>query len=935
MTTQELIGRDPQLEDVATWLGDPSRLPASRVVEGDPGIGKTSLVRAAMGEAERLGYLVLAASPVEPEARLAYAALGDLLAGTLDEVLPVLPAPQRSALEAALLLRPATGHRPEDLAVATAFLNALRALAGARPVLVALDDAQWLDTATTDVIRYAFRRLRVERVAILLARRTSADPRMGLDAAGLPSASPLALGPLSIGAIHALIVERTAAVATRPVLRHLYELSGGNPFYALELARGLADGRLRLEPGETLPRDLRALVGARIAGLPGETRTALAACAAMSSPTQPLLEAFLGAPDATSVLEPAFEGGVLDEADGGLVFTHPLLASAAYAGVHLGERRRMHARLAEVVPETVERARHLALATTDQDERVAAVVEGAATETFARGASADAAELAALARRLTPSDESQALARRRYLESWYRFESGDGEASAVILEDLIARAEPGPWRGRLLASLARVRHFQLDVASGVAIQRQALGDAGPDDELRGFLEESLAEGLLLMRADVDEARGYARSAASIADRRGDEASLAEALSALALTEQAAGSPRSDAIERALEHEPATLDLCIMRQPSFAWGSLLASEDQLDRARDVFTDLMRRADEHGNVTSISPIRNRLSTTLCLLGDLDAAEWLARESAEFAHQNDQLPSRASALGRLALVLARRGDVEGARDAAGRSLALAGGPDFSPSEPRLALARGGEHALWAMGELALSLGDAPEADRYLGPLSELLLAAGIREPGEVRFLGTQVEILVLLARLDDAARLAGWLETEAARVGRDSVHAAACAARGLVLAGQGDLDAAMTMLERARDAAHQAPLPFERARVLLLLGRVQRRATHKRAARATLELALEEFVRIGARRWASNVQDELGRIGGRAPARGTLSDTERQVVALVTQGLSNKEVASALFVTPKAIEANLSRVFAKTGVRSRAELAAFAASEVARVK
>jgi DNA-binding NarL/FixJ family response regulator len=120
-----------------------------------------------------------------------------------------------------------------------------------------------------------------------------------------------------------------------------------------------------------------------------------------------------------------------------------------------------------------------------------------------------------------------------------------------------------------------------------------------------------------------------------------------------------------------------------------------------------------------------------------------------------------------------------------------------------------------------------------------------------------------------------------------------------------------------------------------VLLLLGRVQRRATHKRAARATLELALEEFVRIGARRWASNVQDELGRIGGRAPARGTLSDTERQVVALVTQGLSNKEVASALFVTPKAIEANLSRVFAKTGVRSRAELAAFAASEVARVK
>ena len=121
-----------------------------------------------------------------------------------------------------------------------------------------------------------------------------------------------------------------------------------------------------------------------------------------------------------------------------------------------------------------------------------------------------------------------------------------------------------------------------------------------------------------------------------------------------------------------------------------------------------------------------------------------------------------------------------------------------------------------------------------------------------------------------------------------------------------------------------------------MLLLLGRVQRRATHKRAARETLEdLRSRGSTASGARRWADNARDELGRIGGRAPARGTLSDTERQVVALVTQGMSNKEVASALFVTPKAIEANLSRVFAKTGVRSRAELAALTASEVAQVK
>jgi DNA-binding CsgD family transcriptional regulator len=929
VANQELIGRDPQREDIAAWLGDTSRLPSSWVLEGEPGIGKTSLSRATIAEAGGLGYTVLMASPAEPEAGLAYAALGDLLGATLATVLPRLPDPQRAALEAALLMRPVQGHRPEALAVATASLNALRALAEVRPVLIAIDDAQWLDAATGDALRFALRRLRAEPVAVLVSRRVDAGPRVGLDATALPSPTTLVLGPLSIGAIHALIVERTRLVPSRPVLRRLYELSGGNPFYALELARGVEEGRLRLEPGETLPRDLRSLVDARIAGLPPETRAALAACAAMSHPTERLLVAALGSDDAMRSLAPAVATGVVDEHRDGIVFSHPLLASAAYGALTGSERRRLHARLAETMSETVERARHLALATTGQDERVATAVEAAAAETFDRAASADAAELAALSRRLTPPSEDVALTRRTYLEAWYRFESGEGEASAELLEGLIAATPPGPARGRFLASLARVRHFQLDVATGVAIQRQALEEADTDDELRGVLEESIAEGLLLMRADLDAACRHARSAAAIAAARGDEPGLAEALAAVALTEQAAGSPRSDAMERALELEPTTLHLCIMRQPSFAFGSILGADDELERASDVFRDLMRRADDHGNVTSIAPVRNRLSTTWCLLGDYDAAERLARESAEFALQNGQLPSRASALGRLALVLARRGDVEGARAAAARSLALAGGPDPDPAHPETALARGGEHALWAMGELALSLADAAGADRYLGPLMATLRAAGIREPGEMRFAGAEVEALVLLGRVDEADRLTTWLEIEAERVGRPSARAAALAARGVTLAAGGDLGAAVTTLEQALAWADQAPLPFERARVLLLLGRVQRRATFKRAARETLETAVASFESLGAQRWADNTREELGRIGGRAPARGTLSETEQQVVALVTRGMSNKEVASALFVTPKAVEANLSRVFAKTGVRSRAELAALTAS------
>jgi DNA-binding CsgD family transcriptional regulator len=930
MGVQELLGRDAQLEVIGTWLGDPARLPSTRLLEGEAGIGKTSLVRAAMADAERRGYAILEASPVEPESRLAYAALGDLLTGSLDTILPALAEPQRVALEAALLLRPAPGHPPEALAVATAFLNGVRALATASPVLVAIDDAQWLDAATTEVVRFALRRLRVEHVAIVLSRRTSSDPGAGLDTAGLPSPASIEVGPLSIGAIHALVRERTGVVLARPLLRRLHELSGGNPFYAIELARAIGEGRLRLEPGEALPRDLRELVDARVAGLPADTRAALAACAAMSRPTEQLLAEVLGTDDPARALAPAVASGVVDPPDGTIAFTHPLLATGAYAALGPGERRKLHERLARTVPDSLERARHLALAANGPDEAVAVVVEQAAVETFARAASADAADLVALARRLTPASEDEALRRRTYFEAYYRFESGEAEVASALLGGLIERTDPGPERARLLAALARVTHFHTSVGDGVALKRRALAEVGSDAELRVCIEEGIAEDLLLMRTDLDAACAHARSAASLAEECGDRATLAEALAAVALTERSTGRPSTDAMDRALELEPATLHLCVMRHPSFAFGSVLSWEDRLEHARDVFLDLMRRADDRGNVTSIAPIRNRLSTVRCLLGDLAEAERLARESSEFALQNGQLPSRASALGRLALVLARRGDVEEARATAQRSLALAGGSDFAPERPAVALGRGGEHALWAMGELALSVGDPVETHRYLGPLATAFSEAGVREPGELRFLLAEVEALVLLGRLMEADRRASWLEAEADRVGRPSPTSAASAARGLVRAAEGDLRTALDDLERAVLAARQAPLPFELGRALLLLGRVQRRATLKRAARGSLEEALTVFERLGARRWAEVTRDELGRIGGRAPAHGTLSETERQVASLVTRGLSNKEVAAALFVTPKAVEANLSRVFAKTGVHSRTELAALMASE-----
>ncbi len=922
---QELVGREAQLEAIAAWLGDTERLPGTILLQGEPGIGKTSLVRATADEAQRSGMCVLRAAPVEPEAGLPYAALGDLLGDRLGTFLAALPVPQQRALETALLLRPAAGHPLESLAVATAFLNALRLLSAGRPVLLLIDDAQWLDGATVDVVRFALRRLRREHVAAFVARRPEALSRGGLMATDLAEPTMLQLKPLPADAIHALVRARTGMVLSRPVLSRVHELSAGNPLYALELARALRDGRLQLRPGETLPSDLRALVGGRIGELPPDTREALGACAVMSRPSLDVLGRTFALADPETVVAPAVAAGVVDLDSGVVTFRHPLLASAAYAALTVAERVDIHGRLARVVPDRIEQVRHLALATQGPDERVAMEVEMAATDALQRAAAADAADLASLARRLTPDDETAGAHRRTFLEAHCRFESGESDVSAALLEWLIERTAPGPARARVMAALARVRHFQVDVGAGVTLQRQALAEVGSDDQLRGALEESIAEGLLLTHVDLEDAARHARSAAAIAATRDDPAALGEALAAVALVGQSTGSPVPAAMARALELEPALAESCVMRQPSFAFGAILAADDELERARSVFRELLHRADERGNVTSIAPLRNRLSTVVCLMGDYAEAERLARAADEFALQAGQVPSRASALGRLALVLARRGELASARDAAERSLLLAAGPDFTPGQPAAALTRGGEHALWAMGEIAAALGDAAATARHLGPLATTLLDAGVRDPGELRYLVTAVEAHLLLGHVDAAARLGVWLEREAERVPRPSVTSAALASRGLLDAARGDLGAAVDHLDAAVDEARRAPLPYELGQLSLLLGKVQRRATRKRAARTILLEAHELFVRLGARRWAENTHRELARIGGRAPAQGTLSESEQRVAGLVTQGLSNKEVAAALFVTPKAVEASLSRVYAKTGARSRTQLTA----------
>lgn len=272
----------------------------------------------------------MSSRPAQPEAKLSYAALIDLLEPVLDEVLDKLPSPQQRALEVALLRAEPDETAQEQLAVSVAALGAIRALARERPVIVAIDDVQWLDGPSASVLEFLVRRLRDETVGLLVAFRgavTDAVP-LALETAGLPGGCTRAhVGPLSLAALCQLITERTAVTLSRSLLVRIDQICGGNPFFALEIAVAISRSGVNLMLGDALPvpDNLRSLLAARIAALPSETQDALLVAAAAAVPTIAIAET--GRP---GVLRHAIDGGVIEASDGRVRFTHPLLAEMVY-----------------------------------------------------------------------------------------------------------------------------------------------------------------------------------------------------------------------------------------------------------------------------------------------------------------------------------------------------------------------------------------------------------------------------------------------------------------------------------------------------------------------------------------------------------------------------------------------------------------------------
>ena len=782
---------------------------------------------------------------------------------------------------------------------------------------MAIDDVQWLDAPSAAILGFAARRLGDARIGLLLAQRTTGGEPvpLGLERAlAADRLTRVGLSPLSLGAVQRLLQLQLDYLPPRPVLRRLHELSGGNPFFALELARALRAGTLALEPGERLPVTLDALVGARLSTLSPTALRALAVAASIAQPTVTLVLAVAGVEG--DPLAEAERAQIVELPDGKVRFTHPLLASAAYGLVDAAERRELHAGVAASVADPEERARHMALAAPGPDEAVARTLEEAAIRAEARGAPTSAAELHERAARLTPPERDRDAAVRTMNAAFCVFQCGDSRRARAMLEQVVARLEPGSARARALIRLSLVRGYDDDLRAAEALLREALREAEGDDELMASANNNLCSILFRLRERLDEAVEHGQAASEAALEAGLPGIAAEALGGRILTEAALGrASAAEAVQAALALQPGLEHARVLAQPLFQVACAWLWWDELERARDAFEWLRRRAVEMSDEGSLPYVLVLAAQVDCVRGDVAAAIRHADEGYALTEQTGQATLGAYLLALRALADAIAGDEPHARQHAERALAVAGRTSGRPAE---------HFATAALGLLELSLGRPAEANRVLAPLVAFLRREKIIEPGTARVVADHVEGLIAVGELDAADDLLGWYEANARALQRHSAIAAAARCRGLLAAAKGDHAGALAELERALEIGEGVPIPLERGRTQLAYGAAHRRAKHKRAAREMLESARETFEGMGARLWAERTREELTRIGGRAPSAGALTATEQRIAELVAEGLQTKQVAASLFVSQKTVEGHLTHIYRKLGVRSRTELA-----------
>lgn len=910
-----IVGRERELASIARFVEDLIDQPRDLLLEGEAGIGKTVLWRAGVEAAQRAGHRVLISRPVENEIGSSYSAIGDLIGDVLDDALAEAPSLQREALEIALLRRRAGTLHPDQRAIALGVLGAFRTLSASSPVVIAIDDVQWVDGSSARALSFAIRRSTGLPVAILATRRLehgSSEEVELVRAIGDREGVRMHFGPLAVDEVARILRDRASRSLAPALIVRVHEAAHGNPFFSLEIMRALRDSEPAVGGPLPVPGDALDVLRARIDDLSPSARGVILVMAAMARPTLDTVRSASHDPSTVDAgLMDAEEAGLIFVDGGRLDFVHPLMRSAAYWSAPSGQRKAVHARLAEVVIDLEEQARHMALMGAGPDPDRASFLQQAAGQARRRGAPLAAAELWELSAELTPPEDEAHLCSRTRAAALERFDAGDVVRFRSMLETLIGRSISRQQQAWTRAELA-FRSFN-DVDRVDELLRAALPDLEDHEILLPVAHANLAW-VALCRLEPSRASDHARDAVELADRASEPIPLRLALGALAQAEAMLGRDAWPTIHRAaaIADDVAPGETV---QPARIRGRLLLWEGRIEEARRSILEADHHLVEAGLELMRHDTLSVLSEVECAAGDWADAARHAEEGydiivhAGLDEIRDQMLSAkahvASLMGRLDE--ARRDATEGA------SLAAAQGNLSTEIENRSVL-----------GFIELSIGDPEGVVHALDPAERLLAGSGVLEPGAFPFIPDLAEALISLGRLDRAKQIVDRLHEQGAVLDRPLALATAARCKALIASALGDPPGALLELERALSEHERVAIPFEAARTHLVHGETLRRMKKKRLARDSLESARSRFEALGAPLWEARAAHALERIGGRSASPTELSQTEQRVAEVVALGLTNKEAAERLFMSVKTVESNLRRIYRKLGVRSRTELA-----------
>jgi DNA-binding CsgD family transcriptional regulator/tetratricopeptide (TPR) repeat protein len=902
-----LRGRTQQCSTLDGLLAD-ARAGRSRVlvIRGEPGIGKTALLGYAADTAP--DFQLARAEGVEAEMELPFAALHQLCGRMLDR-LDRLPGPQRDALGVAFGLRP--GNAPDRFLVGLAVLGLLSDVATGRPLLCLIDDTQWLDQTSAQVLAFVTRRLDAESVAVLFGTR---DAGPGGDLAGLPE---LALEGLSDADAQALLAWALPGRLDERVRDRIIAESGGNPLALLELPRGVTAAELAGGFGVAGPQPVAGRIEQsflrRIAALPDVTRRLLLLAAAEPTGDPALLwraAEHLGISAADAA--PAEADGLLTVAGRVVTFRHPLVRSAVYRAAPVAERRRAHSALAEATDlgtDPDRRAWHQAQAAAGPDEDIGAELERSASRALARGGLAAAAAFLERAATLTPdparrAERALAAAQAKYQAGAFDVALGLLAAAEAGPPDEFRRARADLLRGQIAFASSRGSDAP-PLLLKAARQFEPLDTQLARETYLEALSAALFAGRLALGGGVREVAEAARTAPPPPQPARPPDLLLDSLAVLITDGYPAAVPLLKRAVRAFRGEDVSMveDLRWILLACHGAGLLwdYGSWDLLSARR---AELARDA---GALTALPIAFSTRAGVHLLAGEFTAAASLVAEveSVTEATGSSIAPYAALALAALRgreaeafeLIEAGTKDAERRGEGAGLSVvhyatavlchglgryeqALAAAQQASADSPADLFAH------WALAELieAATRSGAPE--RAAEAVQRLSAAA--RASGTDWALGVEARSRALLSERQDAE----------------------------------------TLYREAIGRLGHTRLRVDLARAHLLYGEWLRRENRRIDAREQLRTAHQMFTAMGADGFAERAARELRATGERVRKRTTetpaqLTARETQIARLASDGLSNPEIAAQLFISPRTVEYHLHKVFTKLDIGSRNQL------------